>query len=1155
MLSKKMKTMVAVVSLVTSPLTIQAINPVLAYAETMNENLIDEKSELEVENLTENGIQSLSEVGVITMNDNCQDVVYLGYLSTNLSTSETVYSPMVSIPKGATEASFRTEKWYTKFKGTNVRFILYYEDFDSNGVEIPTHTSVHGEELSSSTLVYQYTSGVGWNLYPEHSYRFKLSVSNGMGQLVLGDSYVTYTPEIHKFVENILTSSKTRNLSTQSNINSFKQIVTKAQKSISSLSVGDDRDSLQEKLDSVTQTINLAQAKLDVEKAESSRLQSDLDIAQEVINKLKDCQEKTDLQERVNTLQTIINSNETRIVFATEAVILAENLQNPDDIEKANSLINELSNTPDKYKLQNRITNLSINMAIQKVETTHSKEDYNAAKELVSKLTNGAVKISFEDRLKVIETEINSIDTDTTAPNTPSIIVSENKVTIHSIDIINEGPTSVDLLDGFEASNYENPIGGDWVRTTLQSKTGSYSLGSSNIGKHSTTSSGNLKFKVPEGLSAELSFDYLVKSEANYDKLIITLNGTQIINVSGNGSWLNYKKTLTSGDYTLEFKYQKDSSGNTNSDMGFIDNLRVKGYIESTSLPSGIKEIQYQINDGAWTNYKDGFTPNASGKVTINARAIDYAGNISEVSTKTVSIQNNSLEIAKENVGILEDLSKDLTTQDKIDEANKIYDDLVNTIPKIENEVEKEAINNKLESLDKVIKEAQLILDAKSGVSELEGLSSDLSNQTLVDNANEKLREVSEIVNSLEDGALKTDLTNRINSVKEQIDTAQATINITVAQNSVVELENLSKDLSNQTLVDEFNTKLEETMSIIESLQDEEVKSELTDRVNTIKGTVSIAQSEIYVATAESSLSQTDLDNALKSVQDLEDGGVKEVLMNRINEVQYKIDLNVATESVVLAESTITQESIDSSKVLISELREEDKAKLTERLNAVQNIVDVKTLVQTIEETSLDLSTQEQINNIKTEIEKATIMVNDIQNEELKTELLSKIESVNVKVIESQAKVDVANLETNITNENLEIAKNSIDKVQDETLKAELTERVQSVENVLSVYNESETIIDEYKEILSDVRYTSLKDIFTNKFADTNKELDELNIKATNTLEKINSLPSGTTEMAAKKQEAINNIKKVQTNIVALKKVLKLVIIPIDLLEKLHIQK
>ena len=43
--------------------------------------------------------------------------------------------------------------------------------------------------------------------------------------------------------------------------------------------------------------------------------------------------------------------------------------------------------------------------------------------------------------------------------------------------------------------------------------------------------------------------------------------------------------------------------------------------------------------------------------------------------------------------------------------------------------------------------------------------------------------------------------------------------------------------------------------------------------------------------------------------------------------------------------------------------------------------------------------------------------------------------------------------------------------------------------------------------------------------------------------------------MAAKKQEAINNIKKVQTNIVALKKVLKLVIIPIDLLEKLHIQK
>ena len=106
---------------------------------------------------------------------------------------------------------------------------------------------------------------------------------------------------------------------------------------------------------------------------------------------------------------------------------------------------------------------------------------------------------------------------------------------------------------------------------------------------NSTTSQTSYTLNVEAGNI--LKFDWLVSSERNYDWLIITLDGTEIVKTSGTFSG-SYEKTFdVAGTHTLLVKYTKDSSSYDGNDEGEICNITLNSIVCVEELEYGVTSI------------------------------------------------------------------------------------------------------------------------------------------------------------------------------------------------------------------------------------------------------------------------------------------------------------------------------------------------------------------------------------------------------------------------------------------------------------------------------------------------------------------------------------------------------------------------------------
>ncbi|MBO6061933.1 MAG: dockerin type I repeat-containing protein, partial [Clostridia bacterium] len=99
---------------------------------------------------------------------------------------------------------------------------------------------------------------------------------------------------------------------------------------------------------------------------------------------------------------------------------------------------------------------------------------------------------------------------------------------------------------------------------------------SSNQGVNSSTSSMTSSVSLSAG--DELSFYYTVNSETNYDWFEFYVNGTRTIRQSGEIGAQYYTYSVpTSGVYTFEWRYTKDSSQSVGSDTVTVTEVRIRG--------------------------------------------------------------------------------------------------------------------------------------------------------------------------------------------------------------------------------------------------------------------------------------------------------------------------------------------------------------------------------------------------------------------------------------------------------------------------------------------------------------------------------------------------------------------------------------------------
>ena len=128
-----------------------------------------------------------------------------------------------------------------------------------------------------------------------------------------------------------------------------------------------------------------------------------------------------------------------------------------------------------------------------------------------------------------------------------------------------------------------------------------------------------LKFDV----AGTLTFEWNVSSEGS-DRLHITHNTTILVNQGGtNNTYQPLSITIAAGD-TVEFKYVKDSSGNSGQDTAYIKDLLFEP-------EGGIPESIYNEFNAAWQEWREGLPlPNLSDveQVSINTNLLVNDGNV-----------------------------------------------------------------------------------------------------------------------------------------------------------------------------------------------------------------------------------------------------------------------------------------------------------------------------------------------------------------------------------------------------------------------------------------------------------------------------------------------------------------------------------------------
>ena len=119
-----------------------------------------------------------------------------------------------------------------------------------------------------------------------------------------------------------------------------------------------------------------------------------------------------------------------------------------------------------------------------------------------------------------------------------------------------------------DSLRFTNDTSYPWQMITEDGR--SYAI-AGNSGQGKTTSTLTLEVTLEE--AGTLSFDYKYGSEDSFDLCYFSLDGGDVIKVSGVGNWQTYSCDLSAGSHTLVWTYTKDGSGNDNGDFYAIDNV------------------------------------------------------------------------------------------------------------------------------------------------------------------------------------------------------------------------------------------------------------------------------------------------------------------------------------------------------------------------------------------------------------------------------------------------------------------------------------------------------------------------------------------------------------------------------------------------------
>mgnify|MGYP006879403492 FL=1 len=98
-------------------------------------------------------------------------------------------------------------------------------------------------------------------------------------------------------------------------------------------------------------------------------------------------------------------------------------------------------------------------------------------------------------------------------------------------------------------------------------------IGGSALASNPTADNGKTALSLTVNGPLNGSFRWKVSSEYLFDKLVFRIDGSEVDFISGLRRWKTKSFSLSSGEHTLEWSYEKDGNNSKHADRGWVDYL------------------------------------------------------------------------------------------------------------------------------------------------------------------------------------------------------------------------------------------------------------------------------------------------------------------------------------------------------------------------------------------------------------------------------------------------------------------------------------------------------------------------------------------------------------------------------------------------------
>lgn len=787
--------------------------------------------------------------------------------------------------------------------------------------------------------------------------------------------------------------------------------------------------------------IYLEDAEAAVKRAESTKSIADVNIAQQLVNKLSEGADRDGLQGRLDAVMDYIN--------ALRAVEAAEYYRTQAKVNEAQVLVDKVKNETDRKYLQDRLDAVLLAIqeqanllaeatkAVERAEATfatgdmkQTQIDKDAAQILVNKLWDGADKTALQDRLNALQQKIDEIIAEEEAQQAivdaeAAVAKAEKSKLQADVDaarlIVNKlpkGEAKTDFtkrLDAVQA--YINAL----AKATAAVEQAEQYRTQEFVDSAQTLVTALVDDENKQALQDRLdAIKKIVEEEKEENDLYLELKKkinairTGVIDGSIPVTQYDEKRVVLEG-YRTEVNTLKNA----------VKKQELNDLIDATLALMIKNEEDYNKVE---SNYLEALAAVEKAEKTIAKADIDIAqkliDSIPDTDSRKAELQKR-LDAVKALYSLYDAAEKAV----KMAETTPSLTNINNAQPKIDALPDGDKKDSLQERLDAVL--AGMIADATTKVEKAESTLKE-TDISIAQTA----------VNKLPVGKIRDELQARLDAIKGKVEEN----NLYAEALAAVEKAEAAPSVS----------AIDIAQGKINKLTNGEPKSELQARLDAVLAGM-IADATAKVEKAESSFAKTDIDSAQTAINKLPVGDVRDALQARLDAVKKQNDLNAlyeaALKAVITAENTTNATNIQNAQSKINAMPETDsrKSELQARLDAaLANLINEATKAVVKAEGSKS----------QTDVDLAREIVNKLPAGDVKTDLTNRLNAIQQE-IKDQTEMDdlydkalaaVQKAEANTTILNVMDADALVKKVKDkDPRKADLVQRVEALYEILAI--------------------------------------------------------------------------------------------------------